>query len=277
MRAATVQACPTDLRGPERDRLPAVQHLLSFARPLSARVRRVRRPFHPQDQSIPYRLPREVRERLVVDLAPFRNRDSAYALAVFLARFWSAPGRLSGSFYIVREILADHPELQLTEARVRGGIKTLEAIGFLERVIETTKTGKRAKAYKPPAWNEAGDRVFQRKPVRYEFGADYAPLFAAANKRAAAARGAGSRARRTPAPSPEASRPSTAVSEARPLNSPASHQAQANRAVFNGRLKPEAPKRIGIPPAPSQSDANLEAALERLKRAIGTAGGGSGA
>jgi hypothetical protein len=29
---------------------------------------------------------------------PFRNREAAFALATFLARFWSVPGRVAGSF-----------------------------------------------------------------------------------------------------------------------------------------------------------------------------------
>ena len=33
-------------------------------------------------------------------LAPFRNREAAYALAVFLGRFWSMPGRVALPFVV---------------------------------------------------------------------------------------------------------------------------------------------------------------------------------
>jgi hypothetical protein len=238
--------------------MPAVQHLLSFARPLAARVRSVRRSFHPSTgEGRGYRLPHEVRDRLAASLAPFRNREAAYCLAVFLARFWSVPGRVAGSFPIDRRALTDHQDLQLTEARVRGAIKALEAVGFLERAIPATGS-----AYK------ATVDGLRRKPIMFAFGADYAPAFIAANRRAAAARGAGSAARRPPSPS-YAARPSTTPLEARPLTSPKSKSA-AESSVLMGQLK------IGLPPKASQSDANLERALENLRRAAGIAGDGSG-
>jgi hypothetical protein len=239
--------------------MPAVQHLLPFARPLAGRVRSVRRSFHPSTgEGRGYRLPHDIRDRLAASLAPFKNRDSAYALAVFLARFWSVPSRVSGSFPIDRRALTDHPDLQLTEARVRGAIKTLEAVGFLERAIPATGS----------QYKQVGEGL-HRKPILFVFGSEYGPLFIAANKRAAAARGAGSAARRPPSPS-HAARPSTTLLEARPLTSPKS-KSEAESSVLMGQL------RIGTPPTASQSDANLEAALERLRRAIGKAGDGSGA
>src|SRR5215216_4753915 len=110
----------------------AVQHRLVLARP---RTRSARRPFRPSQSTGTYRLPHDVQDRLVASLAPFRNRDAAFALAKFLARFWSAPGRVVGSFPIDRRALADHPDLGLTEARVRGAIRVLEEIGFLARAL----------------------------------------------------------------------------------------------------------------------------------------------
>ena len=55
----------------------------------------------------PYRLPHDVRDRLAAALAPFRNRDAAFALATFLGRFWSTPARLLAAFPIDRRELAD--------------------------------------------------------------------------------------------------------------------------------------------------------------------------
>jgi hypothetical protein len=43
------------------------------------------------------------------------------ALAVFLSRFWSMPGRVALPFPIDRRALAGHRELGLTEGRVKGG------------------------------------------------------------------------------------------------------------------------------------------------------------
>jgi hypothetical protein len=136
----------------------------------------------------PYRLPHAVRDRLQAALEPFRNGERAYALAVFLGRFWSMPGRVALPFPIDRRALADRADLELTEGEVRGAIRTLEAIGFLAR----WKTlGSRYKA------TEAGLR---RKPVPFLFGPDYMPAFIAANGRAAAARGRQEGARRIPIP-----------------------------------------------------------------------------
>ena len=80
-----------------------------------------------------YRLPHDVRDRLTAALIPYRNRDSAFALATFLGRFWSTPARLLAAFPIDRRELAEHAALGLTEARVRGAIRTLEEVGFLDR------------------------------------------------------------------------------------------------------------------------------------------------
>src|SRR5215207_4642181 len=109
--------------------------LLPLPRPPSSRRRGSRRPFAPSPPAGPYRLPRDVRDRLTAALAPYRNRDAAFALAVFLGRFWSMPTRLLSAFPIDRRELADHAALGLTEARVRGAIKTLEEVGFLDRAI----------------------------------------------------------------------------------------------------------------------------------------------
>jgi hypothetical protein len=53
----------------------------------------VLRPFRPSPGQGPYRLPHDIRDRLVLALAAFRYQDAALTLAVFLAQFWSVPGR----------------------------------------------------------------------------------------------------------------------------------------------------------------------------------------
>jgi hypothetical protein len=109
------------------------QARLPFAVPMRARVRSIRRPFHPSQGEGPYRLPRDVRDRLSSALAPYRNREAAFALATFLGRFWSTPSRIVDTFPIDRRELADRPDLGLSERRVRSAIRTLEEIGFLDR------------------------------------------------------------------------------------------------------------------------------------------------
>src|SRR4051812_18897792 len=70
-----------------------------FQRPLQ---RRSRRKFIALGQSGPYRLPRAIQEQLEKSLKDFRNAKTAYALAVFLGRFWSSPNRLDLPFPIDR-------------------------------------------------------------------------------------------------------------------------------------------------------------------------------
>ncbi len=191
-------------------------------------------------------MPHDLRDRLTLALAPFRNREAAFTLAAFIARFWSVPGRVAGSFPIDRRALADHQELELTEARVRGAIQTLEAVGFLERAIPPS--GSRYKA------TEGG---LHRKPILFVFGADFAPAFIAANRRGKAARGALSGARRPITPSTN-SRPSVGHSEAQALKSP-KIRIQAEPLVIMGEItRPAAPPPQTLSLLPRLSDAALK-------------------
>src|SRR3982751_5345208 len=127
-----------------RVELPArmAHPLLPFPRPAPRRSRSNRRPFTPSLPAGPYRLPRDVRDCLTAALVPYRNRDAAFALATFLGRFWSTPTRLLTAFPIDRRELANHTALGLTEARVRGAIKTLEEAGFLDRAVASGSTSQ---------------------------------------------------------------------------------------------------------------------------------------
>jgi len=165
-------------------------------------------------------------------------------------------GRIVDSFPIDRRALADRPDLELTEARVRGAIKTLEAVGFLDRAILA-----------PGSTYKATEDGLHRKPVFYVFGSDYGPAFIAANGRAAAVRERDRANRRGNGPSARP-RLSTPILEASSLKSPKISSA-AESSVIMG----EVVKKGGIPPKAFESDANLEAALERLRRAAGIAGG----
>jgi hypothetical protein len=228
--------------------MPAVQHQLAFARPLAARVRSVRRPFRPSPGQGPYRLPRDIADRLTAALQPFKNREAALTLARFLARYHSAPGRLGLAYCIDRRALLGHDELDLTEARIRRAITTLEAVGFLERPI-------------PPSGShyKTTEDGLHRKPIKFVFGAEYAPLFHAANKRALAARG-GRQGERRSVPADSARRPSTASFSG--LKSPKG-KSEASPKVNLGHLR----ERSGIPAEPSQ-DSALERALQNLRAGV---------
>jgi hypothetical protein len=160
------------------------------------------------------------------------------------------PGRVGGSFPIDRRALTDHEGLELTEARVRGAIRTLEAVGFLERAI-------------PPSGSpyKATEEGLRRKPVLFVLGADFAPAFIAANKRARAARGTDLRARRPIEPANSARLP-VAFSEASRTNSPKS-KSPAEPPVIMGELT----KGTGLPAEPSAPTA-LELALQRLHEGV---------
>jgi hypothetical protein len=231
------------------------------------RQRRNRRPFHPPNGGGSYRLPHDIRDRLTAALAPFRNRDAAFTLATFIARFWSAPGKIVEAFHIDRRALAEHGELDLTEKRIRSAIRTLEEIGFLDRAVTS---GSRYKA------TEDGLR---RKPIRFQFGSEYAPLFIAANGRAAVRRERGSEANRTKT-LVSSHRASTGSAEARAgihqmgesLAKGPKSKSEADRPMNLGPLV-----KRGLPPQASEPNPNLEAALERLRKGVfGKAGAGEG-
>jgi hypothetical protein len=188
---------------------------------------------------------------LALALTPARNREAAFALARLLARFWSTPSRLLTAFPIDRRALANRPDLGLTEAQVRGAVRALETVGFLDRALP-----EKGSAYR--AVGPVGE--LHRKPVLFRFGGEYAPLFAAANNRAAAARGGQERARRqmiSPAPAPRAS---AARAMAPSLKSPKS-KSEAERKVFMGEVV------IRAPESHLQKSA-LDSALERWRKAF---------
>lgn len=232
-----------------------IQPRLPLAVPLRPRARAVRRAFHPPRGTGPYKLPNAARDRLAADLAPFRNRDAAFALATFLGRFWSTPGRIIDAFPIDRRELANRPDLGLTEKQVRSAIRVLEEVGFLDRALAS---GSRYKA------TEDGLR---RKPILYQFGSEYAPAFIAANRRAAAACGGRSGERR-PIPAETARQASTANFQASPLKGPKS-KSEAESSVLMGPLV-----KSGILPKAFEPNPTLESALDRLLQGIRQSRGG---
>ncbi len=184
----------------------------------------------------------------MLGLAPFKNREAAFTLATFLARYHTAPGRLGLPFCIDRRALLGHADLDLTEARIRRAIMTLEAVGFLDRPVPLS--GSRYKA------TEEG---LHRKPIAFVFGAEFSPLFHVANKRAQAARG-GRKGERRSLPAGNARRPSAVNFSV--LKSPKG-KSEASPQVNMGDLKNE----NGIPAEPSAPTA-LELALQRLSEGV---------
>jgi hypothetical protein len=130
---------------------------------------------------------------------------------------------------------------------VRGAIRTLEEVGFLDRAVASGST------HRPTPDG------LHRKPVLFMFGSDYGPLFSAANRRAAAARERRSGTRCTSTP-PKLSRPSTGLLPARRLNSPKNKDSEAEK-VLMGEIGPKPPE------APLQRSA-LEAALDHWTMAF---------
>src|SRR3954464_11357068 len=199
--------------------MPAVQPLLPLPRPSRARARSLRRPFTPSRTASPYRLPHDVWDHLVSALAPARNRDAALALAVFLGRFWSTPARLVSAFPIDRRELANRPDLGLTEAQVRGAIRALEAVSFLDRAIPGKGSRHRL----------TGTGELHRKPVLFQFGGDYTVSFSRANQRTQNARQRQSPTRRASRVSAMASRSSAAAAAPAVLSSPKLKTSEASK------------------------------------------------
>ncbi|TNC06552.1 hypothetical protein FF100_34350 [Methylobacterium terricola] len=194
----------------------------------------------------PYRLPAGIKDRLSAALEGRKNRDAAFALAVFLARFWSSPRRLLCAIPVDRRALAGHEALGLTEARIRGALAVLVEVGFLAR-------------YEP----EAGKKYqctaggLQRRAILHRFAEEYAVAFTAANARAQAARGAPAPSRRSVPSRPQPQRaPAANVAAPRAMSAPqvAQKQAIGGSRVIMGEERRASP---------------LEAAIERLRRGIG--------
>ncbi len=203
------------------------------------------------DSAGPYRLPAGVRDRLSTALEGRKNRDAAFALAVFLARFWSSPRRLLCAIPVDRRALAEHEALGLTEARVRGALAVLVEVGFLAR-------------YEPEAGKkyQRTEGGLQRRAILHRFGEEYAVALMAANARAQAARGAPAPSRRSVPSRPQPQRapaPSAAAARAIPAAQVAQKQPLGGSRVIMGEMDQRNPTTVCD---------GLEAALERLRRGV---------
>lgn len=131
--------------------------------------------FYPTNQSGRYRLPRKIFDTLEIRLRAYKNREAAHILAAFLARMNAVPerhGPNGNPFPIDRRALAVHPELGLAEYVIRGAIKTLEAVGFIDRQ-ETVGTG-----YQRVAKGISNKAGIKRTPILFVFGSDFSAFFA---------------------------------------------------------------------------------------------------
>lgn len=229
-------------------------------RALKSRSRPSKRAFHPSAETGAYRLPGSIRERLTASLTGFRNRDAAFTLAVFLARYWSAPGRITMAFPIDRRALAEKAvTIDLTEAQVRGAIRTLEKVGFLDRDIPAPGSRYKATPY-----------GLHRKPVLFRFGPEFAPGFIVANRKAQNVQERRCKAAQTQGAS-ASSLPPVRLPGASTANSPKANS-EAKRVLMGNFVKGcREELRIGPmeEPYPQSQQSPLEEALTRLWQAAG--------
>lgn len=195
----------------------------------------------------PYRLPPGIRDRLSTALVGRKNRDAAFALAAFLARYWSSPQRLLCAIPVDRRALAEHEALGLTEARVRGALAVLVQVGFLAR-------------YEPEARKkyQRTEGGLRRRAILHKFGEEYGVAFGKANARAQAARGAGAPARRPAPPRSEPRQaPAASVAARRPV--PVAPQV-AQKQLLGGAV---------VLMGETGATSPLEGAIARLRRGMG--------
>lgn len=228
--------------------------LTHLSRALQPRRRSIRRPFCPSHDTSPYRLPSATSERLKTALAPFRNREAALALAVFLGRFWAVPSRISGSFPIDRRALAHRADLDLTEGKLRGAIRTLEIVGFINRIERTGSS-----------YRMTEEGRLQRKPMTFVFSPEVKADLKMAIKRAAAYRQRLLKRRQSMTPENKLSASTGLLRDSRSIlvNLP-KDKIPSQRAILMGEQK-SGPK---YPPKIPEVNPRLEAALGRLQEAI---------
>ena len=151
-----------------------------------------------------YRLPQRTYDLLCVRLRGFKNHEAALTLAVFLCRMHAVPNRMGHAFPVDRRALLTfyHPSsqawspfpreqtLDLTEDQIRGAIKTLEKIGFLDRqeplvpprqkpMPDAYETTVPTKTHVITTRRFGADKVVEvrRRAILFQFGSDFeAPL-----------------------------------------------------------------------------------------------------
>jgi hypothetical protein len=153
------------------------------------------------------------------------------------------------AFPIDRRALAGHKDLELSEARVRGAIRLLEEIGFLEREEAA-----------PGAKFQRTAEGLHRRPILFRFGPDFLDLFRNARRSLAAHRKP--QERRKPIPA------RTYPSLPRTLTKSPKHTSDIPPILLMGEVR-RLPRENSPPWDQPHSDSRLEAALKRLGEAMG--------
>ena len=114
-----------------------------------------------------YKLARSVHRLLSVLLKGFKNGYASYKVAVWLAKMNAGPKRLKTTFPIVRMVLKNREDLGLTEDEIRGSIRTLLRVGYIEVVPH-------------PAGDiyQQTDEGVRRLPIQYRFSGQFYQTFA---------------------------------------------------------------------------------------------------
>ena len=172
---------------------------------------------------------------------------------MFLARYWSAPGRLGLPFPIDRRALCGHCDLPLTEARVRGAIAALEEVGYLARIVP--EPGRR--------YQTTADGL-HRRPLAFQFGADFQATFEAANKRPRRNPRAAQDGRRPLPASSLATRPRLSWSPPEASAKSPKDTSQNPTVMYLDDLAKGHPRTSLALPESRHPDSGLEAALRRL-------------
>ena len=171
------QPCPAH---PRIDLISA-QPQLPFPRhrPALVQQRELRSAFHPPAaRSGGYTLPKAAQVS-AHDVAPRlpQSRGGVGAGGVpgtLLERTW----RIELAFTVDRRALNEHGELGLSEARVRGALRTLDRVGYLDRELV------KGSPYKPRGRMDE----WRRKPILFVFGPDFREIFRKGHAGAARAR-----------------------------------------------------------------------------------------
>lgn len=113
-----------------------------------------------------YKLPARIGDDLESRLLARKNAAKAMRLAVFIARYHTGPRSNRASFVLVREKLMLNEDLCLTENQIRGAIKTLIEVGFLEKLGNP--------GYERCTRTRSG---VKRRCANYRLGADFQSRF----------------------------------------------------------------------------------------------------
>lgn len=178
-----------------------------------------------------------------------KNASKAMRLAVFIARYHTGPRSNRASFVLVREKLISNGDLGLTENEIRGSIKALIDVGFIEKIGTP--------GYERCPRTTSG---VKRRCANYRIGADFQAGFVFLRKLAKRV-------------NPEIDQSPKCRGITFPRDSHRSHvrKARATIAVHSGDLQKQDP-RAG---SRAETDADLASALSRFEVLFRSRGSGA--